>query len=394
MSLVIPQYRALVDDTDSIRDPLALALMSQVDPQVSVTWDLVPFGENISSLKYEVGDRLISAREVVVENNFETGHTDIDVNSATRDRITDGHILYHPATKQRVVLNEVNTTSGVNSIHSVLQAPGGSRTQIDAGETMYVLAQSEMYEEINATSRWEETDKITNYVQDTTELLKWSRADLREGRKWGIDATRMRNERFRDVMKDLNAGLLYNVPQAPTSSVPAVTSGIDYMIENSGTVVDASASGTADLADLRGVLKTLEKNGVGPDDGVFALMSVDTFHAYEDEGLATIDIAGQPGAEYVIGNTMKGIVASGMGFVPVYSDPFINDDRVRFISQKHIFKRFYQGPNGPAETPHLEDEPSLSTSKTPVSSLQMKWGTDIRNASSAHAILDNTGLNG
>lgn len=393
MSLVLPQYRALVDDTDSIRDPLALALMSQVEAQNAVTWDLIPFGENVTSLKFEVGDRLISARQVVLENNFLVSDSDIDINSATRDRITDGHILYHPATKQRIVLNEVNTTSGVCTFHSVLQAPGGSRTQVNAGQTLYVLAQSEMYEEINATSRWEETDKITNYVQDTTELLKYSRADLRETRKWGLDKQTMQNERMRDVMKDLNLGLLYNVPQAPSSSVPAVTSGIDYMIENAGNVVDAASSGTASMADVRGVLKSLEQNGVGPSEGLFALMSVNTFHAYEDVGLTEINIEGQPGAEYVLGNTITGVKVSGVGFVPFYVDPFINDDRVRFISQKHVFKRFYQGPAGPVESPHLEDEPSLSTSKTPVSSLQMKWATDIRNASSAHYILDNTGLN-
>jgi hypothetical protein len=124
-------------------------------------------------------------------------------------------------------------------------------------------------------------------------------------------------------------------------------------------------------------------------------MSVKTVHAYEDEGLASVDLNGQPGAEFVMGGMVKGMNFSGIGFVPFYADPHINDDRVRLITQNHVGKAYYQGTGEGAtlESPHVEDEPSMSTSKTPTSSLQMKWATIIDNAASAHYILDNTGLN-
>lgn len=124
-------------------------------------------------------------------------------------------------------------------------------------------------------------------------------------------------------------------------------------------------------------------------------MSVNTFHAYEDEGLAEINLNGQPGGEFVVGGVVKGLNFSGIGFVPFYADPHINDDRVRFIAQNHIGKAYYQGAGEGAvpEAPKIEDESSVSTSKVPVSSLQMKWAMIIDSPSKVHYILDNTGLN-
>ena len=234
---------------------------------------------------------------------------------------------------------------------------------------------------------------MTNYVQDVTELLAWSRADLREGRKWGADKQVRLKERMRDIMKDLNNAIVYNVPQAATGSLSAITAGIDYMIQNAGSTVDAAVNGTADLADIRGVLKTLQQNGIGPSDGLYCLMSINVYHAYADEGLVEIDLTDQPGREYVIGNILKGMNVPGIGFVPFYFDPHINDDKVRFISSNHIGKAYYQGQNGPLESPTIVDEPSMSTSKTPTSSMQQKWATIIDNAAYAHYLLENTGLN-
>ncbi len=395
MSIVVPKYRVLLDDEHSVKDPLAHGLIKLVEPQISVFWDLFPFREPIRQLVFERGERSVSAREVVLDNSFTDVETELTLTSGTKARVTDGHILYHPATKQRIVIDEMTQGTGVATVEQVLQAPGGVRTTIASGQTLVVLSQAEYFEEINAESRFETTEKVTNYVQDMTELLRWSTADLREARKWGVDKQTRLKERMRDLMKDLNNSLYYNVPNAGTASERQLTAGFDYMVENAGSIVDAGTSGTADLADIRGVLKQLHKNGVGPSDGLVCVMSVNVFHAYEDEGIATIDLTGQPGAEFVIGNQVKGITFSGIGFVPFYADPHLNDDRVRFVATAHVGKAYYEGTGEGAilETPRVIDEPGMSTSKVPVSSLQAKWTTVIDNASSVHYILDETGLN-
>jgi hypothetical protein len=392
MSLVVPKYRVLLDDTESIKDPLAHGLIKLVEPQNAVTWDLLPFRPAVSQLVFERASRSVSAREVVLDNSLTTVETDVHLTSGTKARVTDGHILYHPATKQRIVIDEMTQSTGVGTIEVVLQAPGGSRTEIASGETLYVLSQAENFEEINAESRYEDTAIVTNYVQDMTEMLEWSVADLREARKWDVDEQLKLKERMRDLMKDLNMSILYNVPQAHTSSLRAITSGFDYAVENASSIVDAAASGTADIADIRGIGKTLQRNGVGPSDGLIAVMSVDAYHAYNDEGLAEIQLNGQPGTEFILGNILKGVNLPGIGFVPFYADPFITDDRVRFISTAHAGKAYYQGQNGPLETPKVIDEPNISTSKVKKSTLQQKWTTIIDNPGTVHFILDNTGL--
>ena len=394
MAIVVPKYRVLVDDTDSIKDPLAHGLMKLVEPQIGVTWDLIPFRDAIRQLNYERGERAISAREVVLENAILTGDTDIDLTSGTKARVTDGHVLYHPATKQRFMLDEMTQGTGTATIETVIQAPDGSRTEVADGETLYILSIAENYEEINAESRYEESTVTTNYIQDMTEMLEWSVADLREGRKWGFDDKVRLKERMRDIMKDLNSSILLGAPQAPSSTKRAATTGFDYAVEAAGSLVDANESGTADITDLRGVLKTLQKNGVGPTDGLVMLSSIDAFSAYSDEGLAEISLNDTPGKEYVLGNILKGLNVPGMGFVPFYTDPMINDDRVRFISTAHAGKAYYQGENGPLESPKVIDEPSMTNSKVKKSTIQQKWGTIFDNPSKVHFILDNTGLNG
>jgi len=396
MTLTVPKHRALLDDTTSVKDPLALMLLKLVEPQYGATWDLIPFGENIRQLKYEVGSRSISGRTVVLENAILTGDTDIDLTSATKTRVTDGHILYHPATKQRFILDEHSTSTGTATIRAVQQADGGSRTQVNAGQTLYILAQSEHYEEINAESRFENTSSVDNYIQDLTERLEFSVADIREGRKFGVDKRMRMRERMRDIVQDLNLSMLFNVPLAASSGAnSAVTAGFDYLIELGGNVVNAASSGTANLADPRGVLKQLQKNGVGPSDGLVAQMSINTYHAYSDAGLAELQVTQENGGDYILGNVLRGLNVPGIGFVPFYFDPFINDDRVRFIATAHASKHLYQGLGEEVveEGLRVVDEPSLSTSKVEVSTMQMKWGTNIRNTDTAHYILDNTGLN-
>jgi len=395
MAIVTPKYRALLDDTTSVKDPLALLLMQRVEPEISVTWNLIPSRAPIEQLEYKVASRDITAREVVTSGSTSTGATTITFDATTKVRVTAGQALFYPTTGEVFVLGSATANPGEFNIRkrNIFADPAGAQATIASGSTLLVMAQSEFYEEINATSRFEGTSDSTNYIQDVTERLDFSVADLREARKWGIGKQTMLDERLRDVMKDLNRSLIYNVPVAPTSSVTALTQGFDHAVLQAGSTVDAALSGTADLADLRGVLKQLRKNGVGPGDGLAIVSSINVFHAYEDEGLNLINLQGQPGAEFVIGGQVRAVSFSGLGDVPFYADPFIDDDKVRFICTSRAGKAIYQGENGPQESLRVVDEPSLSTSKVNVSTMQLKWGTIFENADKAHYILSNTGLN-
>lgn len=393
MTLVVPKYR-VYDDTDSQQPNQALLLMKTPEVNYSIFWDLLPFRSPVRQLKYDMASRSITPRSVVLQNNIETSDTDIDLSAATKARATASHVLYHPATQQRFVLDDMNQTTGTANIRSVVQAHGGSRTLIAAGQTLYILAASELFDEINAESRFEDTDIVTNYVQDVTELLKFSTADLREIRKWGVDKKMRLKERMRDIMKDLNQSLIYNAPLEHSAGVSSMTAGFDYLVRKANNVVDAATSGTADLADIRGVLRTLVANGAGPGDGIIIHMSASAYFEYESNGLQDINLQGTPEQDFVIGNTVKGMHFSGLGFVPFYPDHTIVDDSVRFVATAHAGKALYQGlgEGSVLESLRLVDEPSMGDSKNDVSSLQMKFGTIFENTDKVHYILANTGL--
>lgn len=393
MAIVTPKYRVLLDDTDSVQDPLAYAVFQLVQPEDAVTWDLIPFGETIRQLDYEVASRTVTGRQVVLDADILVADTQVTMTAGTYARVTAGHVLYHPATKQRVVLDTHPTTGGVSNIRNVLQADGGARTQINNGETLYVLAQTELYENISAESRFETTVTERNYVQDVTEKLEWSVADLREARKWGVDRRRRLSERLRDVAKDLSLTLLYGVPSATNGTISATTSGFDYLVEKGGNVVTAATPGTAAESDLNGILKQLQKNGVGPSDGLIMHGNVDVYHAYKDLGLATVTLQGTQGGTETLGGLVDGINAPGIGFVPFIVDPHVPDTRLRFIATQHAQKAYYQGQGEGAinEALRIIDEPSMSNSKNTVSTMQLKFGTKITNVDRTHYILE-TGL--
>lgn len=390
--MIVPKYRVF-DDAYSVKENLPLVLLKQVEPQYSIFWDLIPFRPNLRQLKYDIASRSITPREVVLEHNILTGDTDIDITAATKSRVTAGHVLYHPATRQRFVLDDMSQTTGTANIRSVVLAPGEVRTQVDAGETLLVLSISEHFDEINAESRFESTSFATNYVQDFTDKLKWSTADLRELRKWGIDKKKRLQERMRDVMREMNASIIYNAPLAFSDGVSSMTMGFDYAVEQAGNLVQAADPGTADFSDFRAIFKQMRKDGVGPGDGIAVHMGVEQFDAYEQEGLAEINLTGQPGGEFVVGGVVKGMVVNGLDFIPFYADPIITDDRARIVSTAHAGKAYYQGMGEEVieEGLRVVDEPSLSDSKVQVSTIQQKWGTVFENTDKVHYILE-TGI--
>ncbi len=391
---VLGKYRTF-DDANSVKSPLALALMKVPEAQYSVFWDLIPNRSNIRQLVYEMASRSITARKVVLGANFLTSDTQVTLDATTRVRVTSGHVLYHVTTRQRIVLDAVNTTSGVCTVRAVIQAPGQSRTQINSGQELLVLAVSEHFDQINQTSRFEDTSVIQNYIQDMTERIDFSTADLREARKWGIDRRKRLNERMRDIVKDLNSSIIYGAPLQASNGQSAMTCGFDYSVENAGNVVNAASLGTAALSDLKGIFKQQQLNGLSDGDGIVAHMGINNYYAYEAAGLATAQTQIEPGSTYNLGNAVKGMVFAGIGFIPFLPDPAITDDHVRIVATAHAGKGLYEGLGEGAieESLRVVDEPSMSNSKVQVSTFQLKFGTIWENAAKAHFILK-TGING
>lgn len=390
--MIVPKYRVF-DDANSVKEALPLMLLKQVEPQYSIFWDLVPFRPNLRQLKYDIASRSITPREVTLQNAILTSDTDVDLTSGTKSRVTASHVLYHAPTRQRFVLNDMNQSSGTANFRSVVLAPGEVRTEIAAGQTLMVLSISEHFDQINAESRFETTAYATNYVQDMTDKLEWSVADLREARKWGVDKKMRLKERMRDIMREMNGSIIYNAPLAFGDGVSSMTMGFDYAVEQAGNLVQANELGTPDFADFRGIFKQMWKNGVGPGDGVVVHMGVEQYDAYEEEGLAEVNLTGQPGGEFVVGGIVKGMVVSGLGFVPFYADPIITDDRARILTTSQAGKGYYQGEGEEVieEGLRVIDEDSMSTSKKKISTIQQKWGSVWENTDKTQFIVE-TGI--
>jgi hypothetical protein len=369
-------------------------VFDRVEPEVGRFYSLIPWETPIRSLSYTMPSRNRTARQVVTSALYTAlSDNQITLDAATRGRVTDGHILFHLGTKTRLILDEVNTTTGVATIRTKQYAPGGSATNIASGQTLYVIGHSEHYDEINAESRFETTAETSNHIQDITEMLDFSVAELRELRKWGVDEKLRIDERLEDIMKDLDLGLIYNVPLASQAGQSAVTGGFDYMVENAGGVINAAISGTPNVNDLRAVARTLEARGVGASAGVVMVGKPEVFYEYEDQGLTDFTSEISPEDKIFIGNSVQGIVGGSIGRIPFYTDSAIPDTRVRFVATRYASKAPYQGLGGgaPVENLRIVDEPSMSNSKVKKSTIQMKFGTKWRNADKVNAILE-TGI--
>src|SRR5947207_427185 len=111
MTLVVPRFHTY--DSDAVQpDPLALSLLDRVQPEFSRTWDLIPFSAPINALDYMMASRAPEGNTVVSDTTYTTGSsTTITFSSGTRKRLTTGHILYHPATKQVFVISDMVVSS-------------------------------------------------------------------------------------------------------------------------------------------------------------------------------------------------------------------------------------------------------------------------------------------
>lgn len=196
-----------------------------------------------------------------------------------------------------------------------------------------------------------------------------------------------------DIVRDLNLGIIYNVPLNESSSDSAVTAGFDYLVENNDKVIDAANPGTADISDLVAVARDLESDGVGSNAGLVMVANPDTYYLYEDLGLQDFTSTLSPEEKVFIGNAILGITVGSIGRIPFYQDASIPDNRVRFVATRYASKAPYQGEGEGAilENLRVVPEPSLSNSKVEKSTIQMKWGTHWRNADKVNRILD-TGL--
>lgn len=386
MSLVVPKWRTY--DSDAVQpDPVALSLLDRVQPEFSRTWDLIPFAAPINGLDYKMASRAPEGNTVVSTTLYTTGSsTSITFDSATRKRLTAGHVLYHPATKQIFVIDSYDVTTGVATLERIDVIGGAAGANVAIGQTYIRIGHAEHYDELNATSRFGGTTTEENYIQENTERLDFSLTFLRQPLQWGLTREVLIDERTEEYVKDLNLGILYGVPTDEAAGQRATTAGFDHVVASAGNNINAAVSGTPDLDDLVGIARFLQANGAGSGAGTVMVANSDVYYSYETAGLTDFSSAIAPEDEIFVGNSIKGITVGGVRY-PFYIDPTIPDNDVRFISTRYARKAFYQDESGQVWAPRVVEEPSLSNFKNDVSFLTQRWGTIWMNADKVHAKL-------
>lgn len=372
---MITSHRVRESDTNSVVEPQAAALFALPQPNASVFWDFASFAQDIFTHKYETAYRTRTGYTVTVNGAVATDGTSIAFDDATSLAVSQ--MLYDPATKQTVTLGS-KTNATTFAIKSVNQQSGASRAIIADNAVLVNLSIAEDYHEINAEQTFESTVKESNFIQDLTIQLPFYRADLEEARDWGVNKATLIDETMKRHIRQLNLNLYYGTPQENSASVNGQTGGFDYFVRKAGN--NYSKAGTNDeLSDLRAAFVDLRKEGMDESDGLAMIGSVDAFEYFNAKGLATITVQDQPGQSYAYGNIFTGLNVAGFGFVPFLVDPTLPDNHVRIGGQTSVQKAYYngQGEEGEKSVLRLVDEPGLSTSKKPVSTLQMKWGAKI-----------------
>ena len=372
---MITTYRVRESDSTSVVEPQAAALFELPAPTAAPFWDLAPFAADIKTHKYTTAYRTNTAQTVT--NTVAVATTDTVVTISTADRIVEGQVLYDPATKQSLVLGTLVSGSQYN-IKSFHTQSGSARAIITVSSVLDVIAPAADYSGFNGYVQFETTVKEDNYVQDISTLLKFFRADLEEVRNWGVDKQRLLMETMTRTLRGINLSMYYGIPQENTSSVPGMTAGFDYLVRKAGGNY-SKAGATDELSDLKAAFVAMRQIGMDGSDAPYMIGSVKAYEYFNSKGLATITTPTSTGSSFVQGNIMTGLNVAGFGFVPFLVDANLRDNHVRIAAQSAVQKAWYngEGEEGTQSVLRLIDEPGLSTSKAPVSSLQGKFGTVI-----------------
>ncbi|HEV7282305.1 MAG TPA: hypothetical protein VGN57_19035 [Pirellulaceae bacterium] len=385
MSIVIPKWRTY--DSDAVQpDPLTLSLLDRVQPEFSRSWDLIPWSKPLTGLDYKMASRAPEGSTVVSTTLYTTGSsTTITFDSATRKRLTAGHILYHSPTKQVFVIDSYDTTTGVATLERVDVIGDAAGANVAIGQTFHRIGHAEHYDELNATSRFGSTTTEENYIQDSTERLDFSRTFLGQQLNWGMNEEMLIDERIEEYVKDLNKNIIYGVPSDEAAGQRAATAGFDHVVAMAGNEIDAAVSGTPDMDDIKGVARFLQANGAGVGAGTAVLVSPDAYYEYEDS-MTDFSSEVAPEDSVFVGLSIKGVTVNGVRY-PFYMDPTIIDNDVRFVSTRYARKAYYQDNTGKVWNMNVIDEESESNFKNKVSYLHQKWGTIWQNADKVHAKL-------
>jgi hypothetical protein len=138
------------------------------------------------------------------------------------------------------------------------------------------------------------------------------------------------------------------------------------------------------LAELTAAIENLVRRGVSEASQLVMFCNSQTFFRYSALGLASTTVMRSPGDTLLLGGALQGVVVGGIGFVPFITDENIVDNHVRFVSLANCRKSIYK-----SDDLRLIPEPSMSNSKTDVSTIQMKWGTYFTDVSNTQFILNN-----
>ena len=334
MSIVVPKYR-VYDDANSVLPNLALLLMKVPEAAVFRVLGPDPASAPRSASSTTTSPAARSPRAQRRPGaKILTSDTAITLDSTTKRprharprALPPGHQAALRARTRRTRAPAC-ATSATSSRRPAAPAP-----EVANGATLFILSVSEHFDQINAVSRVENTSVTTNYVQDMTEMLEFSVADLRELRKWGVDKQLRVKERMRDIMKDLNRSLdLQRAAGRPLRRPLRLTAGFDYVVDAANSKVAAAVSGTADLADIRRRPQDAvqERRRAGRRAGAPHERSTPTSPT-RHVGLADINLQGQLGGVRHRRRGQGYCTSPDSASCSFYPDPLCDDDTVRFV---------------------------------------------------------------
>lgn len=352
---------------------MASAFFQLARPEAGKTWDWIGFGADVTTHEHKFANRTLSSTIVTVNGAVATNATTITLDNASG--VTANSILYDPARGQAFVIASVNLTTNVVTIRQ-RQVDHGVTTAIVPDNTeLLVGSESSFYDDVSGERLFESTVVDTNFVQDLTYILEFSRADLEESREWDVTRQRRLVEDAEKTVRMLNRTAIYGKPQGETASLSATAGGIDYFVKKAGNVSTTAHATTRSIADLQAVFQKLEKKGLSGADAPVILCGVDEYHRYNAVGLTAVTLNETNGTSYASGNILLGINVPAFGFVPMISDPEIRDADVRILTNSSIKKHYFNGNGelGQRAVLRVEDEAQLSSSKVKKSSVQMKY---------------------
>lgn len=284
---------------------------------------------------------------------------------------------------EQVIVKVVDRTG--NTIDVYARGHGGSTAAAHVATTpIKVIGNAHVEGGVTAEAVVVDNLQRKNYYQLLEEMINLTKTGANQQYRDTTDKLReLREKAMIRGLKKLNLTALFGLPEIGTKTTPGSAGGIRHFLSNPD-VTNTDAGGTFTEAVLKATLLEVGNRGGTPNIILCSptdKSTINGFNAVTSAGVQTrVDRA-----ENVAGTIVDWYEGEGVGRLAVISDPLLQTNEIYILNNRKMKKQWFANDNL-----RFEAEPSLSTSRNTVETLQGQFSFELNDTVNDFARIFNT----